>query len=499
MKRGYIIGAVVVVVLVVMALFVPSYLAKQGVDRLVASLPPGESFTYQSANYDLPAMTIVLKGGVFHAPDPALDFEIAEIRIKNGNPGLDKAIADAQAAPDANSQTATEIADRITLTGVHTTYAPFDIKLNSLEIDAPKLILPALYAPLPDLKTPETPGPYDQVPGYAHLRDMVQKGAKSSLATSYDHVVLGGLDMTVNNSTPNFTIKAGIGKMVADGVHAGRVGAVDLDDFSVTVQNVTVSMGRIHADGADEGKLLADLRDGAPIEVALNDTPGVHETIGNIAFKKGGDTLGSIASLTINNLGYHQGMPISADMAFTSLSIDPARLPIPGGSASVLTDLGYKPALFDGAVSYKWDQAAQTIDITKSSLTLQQGGTLSLEASFAGAAPGATMQTIKIASATLHYQDQSLATRWLDYVSKQTGRDVTSIKAGYAAWLARQKPNFEQDKPLSAAIDAAEQFVQDPKAMTIILKPAAPVGITDFDAQHPETFSTKVGLAVTAQ
>ena len=92
----------------------------------------------------------------------------------------------------------------------------------------------------------------------------------------------------------------------------------------------------------------------------------------------------------------------------------------------------------------------------------------------------------------------SLAGKWIAYVASQTKRKPDDIKAAYIKWLDQQKPAFRNDPPLVAAFGGLEAFIADPHALLITLAPPQPVGLDQFDANRPQSFTSKLGLSVTA-
>ncbi len=492
MKRTYLIGGGIAVVLVVLALsFLPSYFAKQGIDELAASLPSGAKFTYDDASYSLFSRALVLKGGVLHVADPVFDIDVAEIRIQDGNPGLARAVRKALAEQVAD-QDGTRIAGAITLTGLHTVYGPLDSRIAAIDIESPRLFLGDLLASLPPLK--EGPSVLDAVAEGAQLRDILQRAARVNLAIAFDKAVLHDSEFVASDHVSGQSVKARVGTLESDGFDRGDIKGGHLADFALEANGGAITVGSITTGGSSQRAFLNDLRDGDPLETAFNHYQGVSQTIDNVALKSADVTLGSIQQLTIGNLAYQDGLPVAVDVGVRNLAVDPSIIPMSGPS-SVLTSLGYKPANFNAALSYKWDKATQQVTIANSNLVLDKGGTLNVDAVFTGFLPAAP-QNGKIASLTVRYEDNSLATRWLDYVAKLTGQGVPQVKAGYVSWLQGQKPHFAGDLPLAAAVDAAAKFVNDPHILTLTIKPPAPVGLADFDRAHPELFSSKLGLSV---
>ena len=502
MKRShYVIGLAVVVVLAIAALFVPSYFAKQGLDKLAASLPAGTKFTYSDAGYSLLSRSLVLKGAVLHLASPVLDIAADEVRIQDGNPALEGAVEKAQASPDVDDGAETKLAGRVTVTGLHTVYGPLDGKAGSLVIDNPRLSLHSMLAPLPALRTADAAiaarNPLAALDGDTETRQMMQRVARATLAISYDRLDIDHSDIVIADHVSGETIKIDLGTAEVDGVDKGLSKGVQVKNLAIAVQDMTVTVAAIHGDLGDQRPFLGDLRDGLPVSTAFAHYPGVAEKIEGLTLKRGDKTLAAIDDTELKNVRYDNGIPVSMDLSVKGLTLDPTMLP--GVSArSILAALGYTPAVLDFTTSYKYDPTARTLNVADTVMTLRSGGTLTVNAALAEIGPDLPKLGAKIASLAMRYEDHSLATRWVDYVAKETGKDATAVKSGYISELELQKANFAKDRPVSEALDAAEKFVANPHGLTLVAQPATPVGLADFDVQHPNGFSAKLGLKVTS-
>ncbi len=496
MKRGYVVAGIFVIALLALgALFLPSYFAKKGLDRLAASMPSGSRFSYRDASYSLFSRSLILKGAVLHTVSPALDVAVDEVRIQDGNPHLDKAVEEAQSAPSLDDQAETKIAGKVTLVGLHTVNGPLDARAGALEVDDPRIVLKSLFAPLPGLAPGDTSP--DSNDGNAALRLTMQRMARGSLAASFDRMTLDELDLVASDHVSDQSVKVHVGKAQAANDNQGDIKTASVDDLAVTAQDVTASIGSIRGDVGEQRPFLTDLRNGASLSAAFAHYPGVSETVGYVTVKRGGTTLGSVQEATMGNVQYRNGIPVSLDMTVKKLTVDPSVLSA-SSMGAILTALGYTPPVLDFVVSYKFDLARQQLAIAGTSLSLEQGGTLNLDAVLAGIAPGLPPQGTKVASLTARYQDNSLYPRWVDYVAKLTGKTAIAVKTQYVATVEKQKVMLHNDKPLTAAADAIEKFLSDPHELLLTVRPPAPVGLVDFDAQHPETFSGKLGLTMVA-
>jgi hypothetical protein len=206
--------------------------------------------------------------------------------------------------------------------------------------------------------------------------------------------------------------------------------------------------------------------------------------------------VGTIDRVALSDVSYQNGVPASFTLDMSNLKIDPRFVPNAPPN-SILLSMGYTQSVFNASVSYRVDEATKQT-ISNGKIVLDQGGTLSTSAVLDDVQPGAP-QAVKIGSLLIQYDDNSLATRWLNYVAQQTHGTVDSVRRSYIAWLEAQKPNFAGDLPLANAIGALQSFIANPHQLILALKPPQPVGIADFDRAHPETFTSKLGLTVTAQ
>lgn len=171
---------------------------------------------------------------------------------------------------------------------------------------------------------------------------------------------------------------------------------------------------------------------------------------------------------------------------------------------------GYGDLVFNVAFDGERDPAADTIELRDLTIGLQDGGDLKLSGVVAKFPAGSETDPEKYATdvmkaelhtATLRYDDKSLAGRVLDYFAKQQGIAAADYANGLVAALpfllaTVNNPQFQDE--LSAAIGS---FLRDPRSLTVKLEPAAPVSgeeIMNTVKSALQTLPDRLNVSVTA-
>ena len=492
MKRtvGLIAALVLVLGIVAAILIVPTMRLKAGLNKLTASLPPGMSFTYRDAHYGLLTRKVTLRDVTLKLANPAVELHADSLEIDNGNASLQDAIAEAQAAPDMQNTADTPLAGRIVATNLHTAYGPLDVHVDREELDKPALDLHQVFSPLASIAPS----------GVHELTDpaLMQRAGLYIVAMSAKHVELDNAVVDVATDEAGGTKVTFRGAVLsADGIEHGNFASTALKGFEIASGTFDMQVATITAGATAHRAFWTSLRDGAPLEVASEQFQGSDQTIEGVKATSNGQTVAALDRLTLGSLAYKGGLPVSLDLDFSHLTFDPGLLPYPGIGGG-LRALGYKMVQMDGHASYRWDQAAQTIRIDPATVTMDQGGTLTLAANAVNADPNLAYTQYKLAGATLRYDDQSLVTKWIAFAASQAKRTPAEIQSAYAKWLEDQKPAFRNDPTLAAAFDGLSAFIKDPHSLVITLSPAQPVSLSQFDKANPQSFSTRAGLKVMA-
>lgn len=291
--------------------------------------------------------------------------------------------------------------------------------------------------------------------------------------------------------------------------------AFDADEFTGTLAAAGIAgissdgIESIHYRGLEAGDAEGD------VEIALGDF-----TISNIGFpslaalmaleeaQETGDvdtmlraipTLGgiSVSDLVVN-------IPFLAELSLARASLTMADHigPIPTRIATLVDDLrmptwmiddqdaletfealGYDEIAASHELSLDWEEAGETIALV-SSTTLEEGGTLDLNATFGGIPRGALENPmslmfvafgITLNEATAVFADASITDRVLSMLAEDQGTDLETMRAQAAGIIpflvaALQRPDF-----LTMVTAAAGSFLEAPGTLRIDMRPDEPV------------------------
>lgn len=158
-------------------------------------------------------------------------------------------------------------------------------------------------------------------------------------------------------------------------------------------------------------------------------------------------------------------------------------------SAMQPSTIGYDKLVFDMTWDGSRDPGANTVTIRDLTLSMQDGGRLSLTGKV-GKVPeprqmndadaSAKATEMEVHTLTVRYDDQSLAGRVLDLMAKQQGVEraayVQQISGALPFLLAAlNNPGFQNE-----VAGALGTFLQDPKSISVTIAPEAPISAAEI-------------------
>jgi len=238
-----------------------------------------------------------------------------------------------------------------------------------------------------------------------------------------------------------------------------------------TLTDVTVLDPKEDTGGGLGSNILFHTAEATDLKVTRKDQPGevtvdrMYVESGNVVDNVAQDSKGSVEGITI-----------------------PSAL-FPPDSAFKPDSLGYDKLVLDVSWDGSRDLKAKTVTIRDFTLSIENGGDLSVEGVLGEVPdarklndPNAAQDVTKtqLHNLTIRYDDKSLAGRVLDFLAKQQNlsRDdyAKQISAALPFLLAAiNNPPFQNQ--VAAAVGG---FLQDPKSLTIDMAPDAPVSGDDL-------------------
>lgn len=196
----------------------------------------------------------------------------------------------------------------------------------------------------------------------------------------------------------------------------------------------------------------------------------------------------TIARLYVETSNLVDGVPQDSKGSVEGITIPPEVFPETGFKPDTF---GYEKLVLDVSWDGSRDLAAKTATINDFTLSIQDGGDLSISGVVGDlpdprtlndpSAAGNVSKT-KVHELTIRYDDNSLAGRVLDFLAQQQGL----ARADYAKQIsdalpflliAINNPAFQEQ-----VATAISSFLQDPKSLTIEIAPDAPVSGDDLMA-----------------
>lgn len=286
------------------------------------------------------------------------------------------------------------------------------------------------------------------------------------------------------------------GALTADELVAANVKLTQTQDPTiVTVASVEFTNLRAHPTTA-----------AAPAKTPHFDTAAVTDVVGT----SGDTTLFSVASVALEAGNYMGDIPRAVGLDVQGASASTSVL---GEAAPSLTELGYDKIEVNITAAGTWDPdgavlsvdelTLESVDMGSLSASLVLGGaTAALVDRLNGATPDHTVANdLTLETASLTYEDASLAGRILDQQAKAVGQDRAAFAEQISAALPLMlsmigNPGFQEK-----LANAASMFLKDPKNITISVEPAKPLPlarIMEIGQTAPNTLPDELAADVTA-
>jgi hypothetical protein len=208
-----------------------------------------------------------------------------------------------------------------------------------------------------------------------------------------------------------------------------------------------------------------------------------------------------IGGLSFGPVAFASGMPVSGKLGWTDISVARDQLSDPRAN-QIFDKLGLQTMTISLAFAYDWDIAQQHVSLHDTMLKVNELGTITVAAGLTNAIPSPVGLTqIRLANARLQFDDASLVDRLLRAGAAQTGTDPIAYRQQIVD-MVRQQSNTQGvvSPELTAACNAAGDFIASPHSLTIKLSPAQPVPLLALKGMptSPAMLATTLGLVVSA-
>jgi hypothetical protein len=172
--------------------------------------------------------------------------------------------------------------------------------------------------------------------------------------------------------------------------------------------------------------------------------------------------------------------------------------------------IGYDNLVLDVSWDGSRDAAAKTMTIRDFTMSVQDGGALSVSGIMGNlpaptalndADAAAKAAAMEVHTVTVRYEDASLAGRILDLLAQQQGisrEEYANQIAGALPFLLAAMNNPEFQNEVAGAIGA---FLKDPKSLTVKIQPDAPISaneIVGIATTAPQTLPDRLNASITA-
>jgi hypothetical protein len=459
-----------------------AYSAKQirtGLDRALATLPPGTSASYRDANYSIFTRKVAVSGLAFHAviPGPTpqpVDVAIETMELANPNPDFAAAFAKAEADPGSMVQdTVIPFADSIDFHGLTIHSSLISTTSGFIRVSHPRFYPWALLhdgvQSWQEFKTSLVPGsPWPIEPA-------LRVEAALVLGMTYDSYDAGPMKGT--ETLPGIVVAFEVGKVTGGGIDRGVMkamtseamtghgvpyGSFTVDRFTFGETDIRAPLSRIVSGEPFSLQLLNGMRIGRIEYAGMTVQPP-----GKPAEKIGGMSIGPVA--------FDHGMPVSGQLALTDFSVSKTELP-DIRAQDAFDKLGLDKMTMSIAAAFDWDVPQNHLSIHDTMLKVNELGFITLAADITNVTASiAGLNDARVAHARLRFEDASLVDRMVRAGAAQSGADPTVFRQQIALLVRQQANTSGAASPvLMAAGQAAGDFIASPHSLTIELAPPEP-------------------------
>jgi hypothetical protein len=450
---------------------------RNGLDQFIQRLPPGYKVAYKTATYSPLSGKAEVGGVEIHIAltSGLFDGAIDQLELVRPNLKLADGWNDAVANPATwQLDQPLPIADQILLRGVHFQSAFQTIDVDTERLDGARIYPAALLHPgLPELGAMLGGFQAGAKPSDDMIFNMLRLEAAFVLGVgcdSWENMGFRATGKTLPNSgLPEQSFAYEIAQLTAKGLDRGLWQSVTGEDvsFNSTVGG-TAKFGRLAFSGMDVRQAATRLLDATALAPALFDGVAIKRVdYTDLTVESAGGIPVSLEALTLADFAMDQGEPVSGALQLKGLHLSQNQMTDPAQIA-FFTQLGIDHVTVGLSLAFNRDVATGRATVHDSYLKLDELGSVDLAADLVDMPIGANPLGAKLAKATLHYRDASLADRLLRLMAR--GGDPEQAR-GELLLIARQQGEaFGPD--LTAAMVA---FLQKPTSLTVEMAPPEPL------------------------
>jgi hypothetical protein len=487
----------------------PQQQFRAGLDQALATLPPGTTASYKTAHYSILSHQALVTGMTVHGElpgNPPQPFDITAATIETEKPNLDFAdswsralVAPATFGPDAPLA----VAASVTMTGITLHSAVINLTEASIHVTNLRLYPWALlHAGMPSWQDLQAalaahPGP----PDAAAIQKILRAEAAVVMGVGNDGYDAGPIKLT--ETLPGTDIQYDIRKVTGDSFDRGTIKGASGEGITFGSSKFgAVSIDRVTIGPTDMHEPMTRLVNGEALSAALLNGINIGRIdYSGITAQLPGGAATHVGGVSVGPVAFASGMPISGKLGWTDISLTRDQVSDPRAE-EVFDKLGLQTVTMSFAFAYDWDIAQQRVSLHDTMLKVNELGTLTIAADLTNAIPNPVGLTqIRLAHAMLRFDDASLVNRALRAGAEQSGTDPLAFRQQIVDMVRQQSSTQGAVSPaLTAACNAAGDFIASPHSLTIELSPAQPVPLLALKGMNapPDMLATTLGLVVTA-
>jgi hypothetical protein len=209
----------------------------------------------------------------------------------------------------------------------------------------------------------------------------------------------------------------------------------------------------------------------------------------------------TLGKLSLSNIAVSGGIPVAGTLAYSGLRLRRAQMPN-AQTLEIFDKLGLDTVTLGLGFSFKWDLEQKRLSLSDLVLRADELGALGLSIDLAGMSTDAAWQSqVKLAHATLRYDDASLMERTLRAGAAQGGVDAGTFRQQLIATVQERISVLGDNPSIAAAARALVTFLASPHSVTVELAPPTPVGVNWLQTARdllPAELVSRLGLTISA-
>lgn len=277
-------------------------------------------------------------------------------------------------------------------------------------------------------------------------------------------------------------------KISVENVHAGKIGAFIMEGMNIDAdEEAQVKFQSISAKNLDYSNAIEMLSKDTPPDPFSMDSPVTYDEIMVKGIEVDAPKAQNVkvSEISLSNYKNMGAIPISFTFDLKGLSLDVQNIDDPKAQAT-FKQLGYDKLNMHMNLDYGWDADTNVLNLKNLSVKIDEMAGLTAKLTVEGVdlkkmkSPADAMMLLGgmlFKKAEIKYVDASLAPKMLKFAAAAQGMDPEQLRGMLISQVDFIKPMLGNTASADQIAKSAVVFIKDPRSLTIIAEPQAPLPV----------------------